>query len=208
MALYCADGKLPLRSQFVGCSKDDDDGGRGRCGSWKEVFGRLYADLQVHATSRGFLHSLLPSSSSSPSPSSSSSSSSSSSNPNPNIRRYRIEWRAHNAPTPKPWGSTHGTDVTGIWLFGNGIGKGLTEDEKKVVREFARPVWRWISGEGWGGMDDWAVGGGNDVRVLIADGRTVGGRDEMWEKGVQVWDVIRRARERERRRKKEVKARL
>lgn len=170
--VYCPDGRLPDLQHF--------GGQRGtKCKDWKEVFGRIYADLQVHALERGWIDSLVRHGA------------------GERVRRYRIEWRAEcvgRAGVPKEWGVTHGTDVSGIWYFGGGVGGGLKREEEDVVQGFAEPVWQWICGRGWGEREDWA--GSSDVgvvRLLSKDGETGVWRDEMWQQGLRVWDVGRKA---------------
>lgn len=170
--VYCPDGRLP-RSTAFGGAKDDK-----RCKDWKEVFGRVYADLQVHALERGWIESLARHGAGG------------------NVRRFRIEWRAKcvgRAGVPQKWGVTHGTDVNGVWFFGNGVGGGLDEEERGVVKEFAGPVWEWICGRGWGGCEAWAGMCGEGVRALKPDGTKSVWKDTMWKDGLEVWDVGRRA---------------
>lgn len=149
-----------------------------KCQSWREAFGRIYADLQVHALSRGFIAAL-------------------SRHGAPDlVRRYRIEWRAscvERAGVPKKFGVTHGTDMTSVWFFGNGVSGGLSADEKDVVRRFAGPLWEWMCGRGWGSEEAWGAKGVREARILKGDGTTGAWTDGMWDEGVRVRDVARKA---------------
>src|SRR6187402_3254107 len=83
---------------------------------WKDIFGNIYADIQIHSTMRGFIqaiHQELPLS---------------------HIHRYRIDWRTESVDKrlPKDLGATHATDLS-IWLFGNG--DTLTEPEKTLIQK-------------------------------------------------------------------------
>jgi len=71
----------------------------------------------------------------------------------------------------------------------------LTREEKKVVKRFAGPVWRFMMGD----MDVNGQGeaGAKMVRRLRADGVADWWEDEEWEQGVRVWEVVREAQRRD-----------
>lgn len=88
--------------------------------NWPEIFSRMYSDLQVYATQRGFLSALV-----------------SHDLPPSKIFRYEIRWRATASALPPELGVTHGTDMMLIWFFNK---KMLLPEEQKVVREWVKPL--------------------------------------------------------------------
>ena len=145
------------------------------CKDWIEAFGRIYADVQIHMMERGFVNALT-----------------SHGLANDAIYRYRVEWRAKylDRYVPPAWGVTHGTDLA-IWFFGEG--EQLTPPEKRIIKEsFVNLLAKFLKGE----EVDWGTGGiGGDVqnvRRLRHDGTIDIWRDELWEKGVAVWSVLRK----------------
>lgn len=144
-----------------------------RCESWGEAFGEVYAELQVHAIERGFLARLQEYGA------------------GKLVKRYRMEWRAEvvDRTLPREWGVTHGSDMA-IWFWA-----GLKEGrEKEVVRRWAEPFWRWVNGEGWG---EWEAKGVREARRLRSDGEVDVWRDQDWEHGVKVWEIVREAQKHE-----------
>ena len=150
--IYCPNGELP---KWAG-------------GSWQNVFGRIYADFQVHVTERGLvaaLASTLPASS---------------------VHRYRIEWRALCTDrVMKPeMGVAHGSDLD-IWWFGNG--KELLAGEKQLVSDFLAP-WSWfLKGE----STDWGTKAVDEVRMIGPSGTRVDIKaDEHWNGCLKIWNAI------------------
>lgn len=148
--------------------------------NWQDAFGRLYADVQVHMLERGFVNALALGGA------------------GHLIYRYRIEYRVECVTLPPEWGVTHSSDMA-MWLWGNGAN--LNADEKRLVNEAlieplvqfvnGRPVGRWVDGDG-DGEDEKGV---QRVRRLRSDGEVdVWIDEEMWQRGVQVWSALRRAR--------------
>jgi carboxylesterase type B len=135
---------------------------------WAEIFGKLYADMQIHSTMRGFLNSIA------------------SSVPLPSINRYRIDWRTQSIDRmlPRDVGATHGTDLT-IWLFG--LGAGLTPPEKELIRKWLQPVTAFIKGEDF----DWGTNSISQVRYLTAEGKIEIKEDEVWEGKLPLWNVTK-----------------
>jgi carboxylesterase type B len=135
--------------------------------TWKEAFGKVYADVQIHATQRGFLDALVKGGA------------------GPLITRYRIEWRSKLADraTPKEWGATHGMDHI-IWWCGDG-GK-LDGREKKVIDDaLLNHFAAFVKGEDF----EWGTSGPLEARRLRTDGKVDIWQDEFREK-VKVWDVL------------------
>jgi carboxylesterase type B len=135
---------------------------------WKNIFGKLYADMQIHSTMRGFLRCIgttLPLS---------------------HIHRYRIDWRTESVDKrlPREFGATHGTDMS-IWFFGNG--DSLTSSEKVVIKKWLEPLGAFISG----GVVDWGTRSLEEVRYLSASGEIEVREDEWWESKLPLWNVTR-----------------
>jgi carboxylesterase type B len=133
-----------------------------------EIFGKLYADMQIHSTMRGFLQCIAPSV------------------PLDRIHRYRIDWRAQciDKRLPKEVGATHGTDLT-IWWFGNG--ESLTDPEKQLVRKWLRPVGAFLRGE----SIDWGTKLLKEVKYLTAEGKIEIKEDEIWEEKLPLWETTK-----------------
>jgi len=165
---YSPDNHLPALARF-GIPGDAN----ARCADWHaDAFGRIYADLQVHALQRGLAAALVRGGA------------------GHLLRRYRVEWRAAcvDAALPRDWGVTHSSDLA-VWFWGNGWGAGLTEAEKRVVGGFLKPVARWI--EGKEGQD---VGWGADARVGEVRRLSASGDVDVWvdgdgERAAEVWRV-------------------
>ncbi|ESZ96305.1 hypothetical protein SBOR_3360 [Sclerotinia borealis F-4128] len=137
---------------------------------WIDIFGKLYADLQVHSTMRGFLESI------------------SSHVPLHNIHRCKIDWRTESVDKryPKEFGATHGTDMS-IWFFGNG--DSLTEREKELLKEWLKPMIAFINGEDV----DWGTRSIKDVRILTSDGKIEIREDEIYEEKLELWKLVKMA---------------
>ena len=142
--------------------------------SWQDVFGQVYADVQVYVTQRGFISELAKHL------------------PKDSIFRYKIEWRAQCVDLlyPPEMGVTHASDMP-IWFFGNGWpgDLGLEENEKTMIQEWLGPFWRFLKGKegdlGWGTKDL------EDVRCIRGD-MTIGvKRDGDWERGLEVWEKLK-----------------
>jgi carboxylesterase type B len=136
--------------------------------NWMDTFGKLYADMQIHSTMRGFLRCI------------------SAAVPLDHIHRYRIDWRAQciDKRLPPEVGATHGTDLA-IWWFGNG--DSLTHLEKDLIREWLKPVGAFLSGENI----DWGTKSLKDVKYLTADGKVEIKEDEIWEDKLLLWETTK-----------------
>lgn len=134
--------------------------------SWKEVFGRIYADVQVHATSRGFIDALARHGA------------------GHLVHRYRIEFRSSVCSKPEAWGATHWGDNV-IWFFGDG--KMLPEREKEIVKQaFTGEYARFVRGEDM----DWKASGPREARRLKTDGSVDVWRDELWDEKLAIWQKL------------------
>jgi hypothetical protein len=154
MELYCPAEQVP--SQYV---------------DWVDLFGRIYADLQVHCLERGFVNCL----------------DKSGLVVGADVLRYRIEWRAKcvDDAYPPEWLVTHDTD-NAMWFWGNGWGDGLTDEEKKI----ASPI-NQLFADFVGGKDiQWPKKGPKVVRRLNDKGSMDLWEDELWDHGLSVWNAV------------------
>lgn len=135
---------------------------------WQEIFGKLYADMQIHATMRGLVQSLSPQL------------------PSSHIHRYRIDWRTRSVDRriPLELGATHGTDMS-IWFFGNG--DALIESEKVLIQGWLRPVASFVRGESF----DWETTSLREVRYLTSTGDIEIKDDDQWDEKMELWEKIK-----------------
>ncbi|MCJ1308581.1 hypothetical protein MMC25_002234 [Agyrium rufum] len=196
---------------------EKSEGDEGEWG-WKELFGRVYSDMQVYVTMRGLVGDLVRSGSgrlgvghggdgdgggekTNAAATVTEKDTEAEANQAPKIYRYSISWRATcvDAVTPPELGVTHGTDMA-IWMFGNGWGEGLdaAKGEGEVVREWLVPFARFIEGkeeeeEGGEGGIGWGTEGRGErvVRVLDGQGRIGVEVDGQWERCLRVWEGLR-----------------
>jgi carboxylesterase type B len=140
---------------------------------WSDIFGKLYADLQIHSTMRGFIEAI------------------SHQLPLSDIYRYRIDWRTQSVDKrlPKDLGATHGTDIC-IWFFGDG--DSLTDAEKHIIREWLKPMAAFIIGEDV----DWGTHSLEEVRYLTSDGTIEIKQDEVLEEKLRLWQTTKHAKDR------------
>jgi carboxylesterase type B len=147
------------------------------CADWQDAFGRIYADAQVHMLERGFVNALA------------------NTGAGHLVFRYRIEYRVKCVPLPPHWGVTHSSDVA-MWFWGNGML--LEEDEKQIVSvALIEPLARFVRGEEDVRWTQQAQSEGEEgirqVRRLRPDGQVDIWRDEMFDRGVKVWEAVRKA---------------
>lgn len=146
---------------------------------YKDVFARIVADMQVHASIRGLTKSLLvlPMTGA---------------KGVPEVMRYRISWRAKGLDN---WimpgvGVCHAAD-TPIW-WASGTRAGYTEEDERKAKEFLKPFGEFLEGKAWVGN----VGRGKDGprkidRYLDPSGDTHEGvDDELWDTCMTVWDAV------------------
>jgi carboxylesterase type B len=138
---------------------------------WPDLFGHIYANMQVHHLERGFHntahHSELVY--------------------GKDVFRYRIDWRAQcvDSAFPPEWGVTHATDLA-IWFWGLGWGHGLTEDEKEILAPWNQAFADFVKG----GIPQWKAHDVKQMQRLRADGQTDVCTDIGWNDGLQVWDLV------------------
>jgi carboxylesterase type B len=137
--------------------------------SWKELFGHIYADVQVHVSERGFVDALCRHGA------------------KHLVHRYCIEFRSDVTWAPKMWGPTHWADNV-IWFFGDG--KVLPPKEKQLVLDaFTGEYAKYVRGD----TLDWGSSSPYEVRRLRSDGRMDVWRDELWEEKLKIWHSLQSA---------------
>ncbi|KIW04016.1 hypothetical protein, variant [Verruconis gallopava] len=137
--------------------------------SWGELFGRIYADMQVHVTERGLVDALVRGGA------------------GHLIYRYRIEWRSEVSWAQKHHGATHWADDV-IWFFGNG--RKLPAEEKRIVAEaFIDEYAKFVKGDEL----DWRARGSLEVRRLRSDGAIDVWTDEWWANKLDIWRQLQKA---------------
>jgi carboxylesterase type B len=140
--------------------------------TWQEVFGHIYADVQIHSLVRGMVDAL------------------SKSGAGDLIHRYRIEWRAKcvDKKLPVAWGASHTSDMP-LWFWGNGDNLG-GEERIIATTAFHEPLSSFLKGEemGWG-----TKGGSKQIRTLKNDGKVVIEEDTRLEEGLALWDKLKKA---------------
>ncbi|KAF4550440.1 Carboxylesterase-like protein 11 [Elsinoe fawcettii] len=138
---------------------------------WKDAFGKVYADMQVYALERGFADRL----------------DAGGFKVGKDLLRYRIEWRAKcvDASLPPRWGVTHSSDMA-IWFWGNGWGKGLTEEEKKILA----PINDMLSDFVNFADVEWPVKVPRGSLRLSSEGTVNMWMDESYDHGLEVWKAV------------------
>lgn len=131
-----------------------------------DIFGKLYADMQIHSTMRGFIQSIAQTL------------------PLSHIHRYRIDWRTESVDkkVSRELGATHTTDLS-IWFFGNG--DILADSEKSLVKEWLIPVAQFVKGE----KVEWHTYDMKRVRYLTNE-RTIEIKDDdVWYEKLPLWEL-------------------
>ncbi|KAF2807221.1 alpha/beta-hydrolase [Mytilinidion resinicola] len=139
---------------------------------WGDAFGHIYADMQIHDMERGFVDCLTHHGAGNL------------------LKRYRVEWRAKccEIDYPKEWGVTHGTD-TAIWFWGEGMGPGLRDAEKPIVRNFVfNAMTDFVHGKEIN--QKWNTKETKEARRLKSNGEVDIWQDERWERGVELWQRL------------------
>lgn len=134
---------------------------------WMEVFGHIYADLQIHSTMRGLIETISPSVTVK------------------GIYRYRIDWRTESVDkrfSPE-LGATHTSDMS-IWFFGNG--DYLLDSEKDLIREWLQPLGEFLRGE----IVDWGTRSISQVRFLSSEGKIEIKEDEVMRRKLELWHLV------------------
>ncbi|KAK5164780.1 uncharacterized protein LTR77_009444 [Saxophila tyrrhenica] len=138
---------------------------------WPDLFGRIYADMQVHHLERGFHRAL----------------ENGGLEFGKDVFRYRFDWRAGCVDSyfPPEWGVTHATDMA-IWFWGLDYGDGLSDQDKEVLKTWNQGFAAFVKDED----PQWGTHGIKDMKRLRSDGRTDIWIDEQWQAGLDVWDLV------------------
>ena len=138
---------------------------------WQDLFGRMYADMQVHHLERGFHQGLEKGGLTF----------------GKDVLRYRFDWRAKCVDSffPPEWGVTHATDMA-IWYWGLDYGSGLSDEDKEVLRPWNKAFAAFVRGED----ADWGASSIKEMKRLRSDGKTDIWIDDQWEEGLKVWDLV------------------
>jgi carboxylesterase type B len=149
------------------------------CDNWRDAFGHLSADIQVHMLQRGFIDALTRGVSAASAAQL--------------VYRYRIEYRVKcvDKMLPLAWDVTHGTDLA-MWFWGNGD---ILEDHEQTIvqKSLIEPMKRFVRGESLGDDLRW-----NQTAVKVSqawrlrfDGHVDLWEDTMWDRGLRVWKALR-----------------
>jgi carboxylesterase type B len=138
---------------------------------WPDLFGHIYANMQVHHLERGFHNTL----------------NDSGLVYGKDVFRYRIDWRAKcvDSAFPPEWGVTHATDLA-IWFWGLGWGDGLTEDDKEILAPWNQAFADFVKGD----IPQWKAHDIKQMQRLRADGQTDVCTDIGWDEGLRVWKLV------------------
>lgn len=138
---------------------------------WPDLFGHIYADMQVHCLERGFHRGLERGGLAF----------------GTDLLRYRFEWRSHciDDAFPPAQGVTHASDLA-IWFWGLDFGDGLSESDKDAVRPWIQAFAAFVRGN----VPQWGTNSVKEMRRLRSDGKTDVFVDDQWERGLEVWDLV------------------
>ncbi|KPI34374.1 putative esterase/lipase [Cyphellophora attinorum] len=138
---------------------------------WVDLFGKVYADIQVHCLERGFVDKLAKAGLV----------------VGKDVLRYRFEWRAKcvDEVWPKAWGVTHATD-TAIWWWGDGQGDGLEDEEKRILKPWHDIFARFVAGHDV----QWQRTGSSVVLRLTDQGTMDLWDDTRYDEGQIIWDMV------------------
>ena len=144
---------------------------------WQDIYGIITGDCQSHAMVRGFAHALLhpPDGSTALAIGS--------------VHRYRIKWRAKGLDQwldPKAR-LCHGADMPIWWC--SGFRAGFTDEDTKVALAWLEPFGDFVAGR----AVSWGVKTEEEVKGVDEKGDIKVVKDESWEKGLAVWDLMHKA---------------
>jgi carboxylesterase type B len=139
--------------------------------NWQLLFGHIYADIQVHHLERGFHNALFKGGL----------------EPGKDVLRYRFDRRLKcvDDSVPPSWGVTHSTDVS-IWFWGTDYNPGMTDQEKEWLRGWNEGFAAFVKGD----TVNWGPTKPRDMRRWRTDGETDVWEDDMWEQGLEVWNLV------------------
>jgi carboxylesterase type B len=138
---------------------------------WRDFFGRMYAKLQVHCLERGFHNALFKGGL----------------RPGKDVLRYRFDRRLEcvdDTMLPE-WGVTHASDIP-IWFWGFDSPRGLTDQEKVWLQGWNEGFATFVRGD----VVEWGPTEPKEMRKWRSDGKTDVWEDDLWEQGLEMWDLI------------------
>jgi carboxylesterase type B len=137
---------------------------------WQDLFGYIYADMQVYHLQRGFANALFEGGL----------------EPGKDVLRYRFDRRLDcvDEIVPPEWGVTHATDVP-IWFWGMSLSQGLTEQEKDWLQGWNKDFAAYVEGK----PVCWGLSAPKQMRRWRNDGETDIWEDDRWEKGIEIWQI-------------------
>lgn len=139
--------------------------------NWNTIYTQITADIQCHASVRGFAHALFKGGMTAQ-----------------DVLRYHIAWRPKTLLFQPSTGISHVLDIP-LWWYA-GWRTGFTDRDKQDVLNFTRAFARFIRGDisalfGWGTEAEY------EVRLLAQDGSVRVAEDPMWRGKMEVWNVVR-----------------
>ncbi|SCU86792.1 LADA_0E00320g1_1 [Lachancea dasiensis] len=134
----------------------------------KFLYGRIISDLQVYASSRVLVNSLVRGGVSSD-----------------NINRYQIAFRGayYDKYEPPEILVPHAGDM-GVWFYN--LVDGISQNEKPFYLSWLEPYCKWLSD----GSMNWGSSDPLEVRTFNSDGSITVEKDNNWEWGLTVGDAI------------------
>ena len=138
---------------------------------WQELFGHIYADMQVHCLERGFLDALFRGGM----------------DPGKDVLRYRFDKRLEcvDATLPTEWGVTHSSDMP-IWFWGQDFPGGMSKQEKSWLKDWNQGWAAFVEGK----EVEWGTKKHKEMRRWRSDGATDIWEDDRWERGLEIWRAV------------------
>ncbi|KAF2994372.1 hypothetical protein E8E13_001655 [Curvularia kusanoi] len=170
-ARLCAEYPEEVAGKLMHIYCNDERSLPPRFRSWQELFGHIYADVQVHNLQRGFHNALFKGGLL----------------PGRDVLRYRFDKRlggVDESVLPE-WGVTHSTDVP-IWFWGLDFPGGLTDEEKNQLRHWNANFGAFVKGDDV----EWGTTTPTQMRRWRSDGMTDVWEDGRWAEGLKVWDIL------------------
>lgn len=162
---------IKLMRYYCGNPKDDAYELPAGYKDWRDFFGRIYANLQVHHSQRGFQNALFRHGL----------------QPGKDVLRYRLDRRLAciDETMPIEWGVTHSSDIP-VWFWGFDVASGLTSEEKQWLRGWNQGFAAFVKGD----VVEWGPTKAKEMRRWRSDGQTDVWEDDLWEKGLEAWAVV------------------
>ena len=141
---------------------------------WRDIYARIVADCQVHATIRGFTSSLLAPPAGHKAL------------PLNRVHRYKICWRAAALdawlnPAAK---LCHTSDKPIWWQLGRRAE--YTPAAIQKVKTFLEPFWLFLRDQ----EVDWGTNNMTEIREFGSDGNVRIVQDLYWDRGMEIWSTM------------------